>query len=247
MNEPDNLIFGIRPMIESLKAGKEFDKVFVQIGLKGDLSGELFRLMKLGNILYQKVPLEKLNRITRKNHQGVIAFASLVSYQPVNEIVQMAFEKGESPLLIVLDRITDVRNFGAIARTAECAGVHGIIIPAQNSAQINADAMKTSAGALNFIPISKVQNLSRTLDSLKESGVQVVAATEKASKSYTQVDFSLPTALIVGSEEDGISPAFLKKADQAVKIPITGKTESLNASVAAALMIYEVVRQRGTV
>ncbi len=247
MNEPDNLIFGIRPMIESLKAGKEFDKVFVQIGLKGDLSGELFRLMKLGNILYQKVPLEKLNRITRKNHQGVIAFASLVSYQPVNEIVQMAFEKGESPLLIVLDRITDVRNFGAIARTAECAGVHGIIIPAQNSAQINADAMKTSAGALNFIPISKVQNLSRTLDSLKESGVQLVAATEKASKSYTQVDFSLPTALIVGSEEDGISPAFLKKADQAVKIPITGKTESLNASVAAALMIYEVVRQRGTV
>lgn len=247
MNEPDNLIFGIRPMIESLKAGKEFDKVFVQIGLKGDLSGELFHLMKLGNILYQKVPLEKLNRITRKNHQGVIAFASLVSYQPVNEIVQMAFEKGESPLLIVLDRLTDVRNFGAIARTAECAGVHGIIIPAQNSAQINADAMKTSAGALNFIPISKVQNLSRTLDSLKESGVQLVAATEKASKSYTQVDFSLPTALIVGSEEDGISPAFLKKADQAVKIPITGKTESLNASVAAALMIYEVVRQRGTV
>jgi len=247
MNEPDNLIFGIRPMIESLKAGKEFDKVFVQIGLKGDLSGELFRLMKLGNIQYQKVPLEKLNRITRKNHQGVIAFASLVSYQPVDEIVQMAFEKGETPLLLVLDRITDVRNFGAIARTAECAGVHGIIIPAQNSAQINADAMKTSAGALNFIPISKVQNLNRTLDSLKESGVQLVAATEKASKSYTQADFSLPTALIVGSEEDGIAPAFLKKADQAVKIPITGKTESLNASVAAALMIYEVVRQRGTV
>lgn len=247
MNEPDNLIFGLRPMIEALKAGKEFDKVFVQIGLKGDLSGELFRLFKEANIQYQKVPVEKLNRITPKNHQGVVAFASLISYQPVDEIVQMAFEKGETPLLLILDRITDVRNFGAIARTAECAGVHGIVVPAQNSAQINADAMKTSAGALNFIPISKVQNLSRTLDSLKESGLQLVAATEKASKTYTQVDFGLPTALIIGSEEDGISPAFIKKADHTVKIPIAGKTESLNASVAAALMIYEVVRQRGVV
>ncbi|MBE0639697.1 MAG: 23S rRNA (guanosine(2251)-2'-O)-methyltransferase RlmB [Bacteroidales bacterium] len=244
MIETDQLIYGIRPMIESIKAGKEFDKVFVQTGLRGEQTAELFRLLKEAEIPFQRVPLEKLNRLTRKNHQGVVAFTSLIAFQPVEEIIQMVFERGQSPLILVLDRITDVRNFGAIARTAECAGVHAIVIPAQGSAQLNADAMKTSAGALNFIPIAKVKNLSRTLDHLKASGLQLVAATEKAQQFHTATDLSIPTVIMLGSEEDGISPAYLKKADHSVKIPITGRTPSLNVSVAAAVMIYEAVRQR---
>ena len=217
MRKNDNFIFGIRPVIESIRAGKEFDKVFIQNGLKSDQASELFTLLKDNQIHFQYVPLEKLNRITRKNHQGVVAFTSLVSYQPIDEVVQMAFERGEAPLLIILDRVTDVRNFGAIARTAECAGVHGIIVPAQNSAQINADAMKTSAGALNFISISKVGDLSKTIDNLKKSGLQIVATYEKASETYTNIDLTIPTAIIIGSEEDGIAPALLKKADREVK------------------------------
>lgn len=245
MTENDQMIFGIRPIIESIKAGKEFDKVFIQNGLRGDQTAELFRLLRDADIAFQRVPVEKLNRLTRKNHQGIVAFMSLIAFQPVEEIIQMVFERGQLPLILVLDRITDVRNFGAIARTAECAGVHAIVIPSQGAAQLNADAMKTSAGALNFIPIAKVKNLSRTLDHLKESGLQLVAATEKAEKLHTAVDLSVPTAIILGSEEDGISPAYLKKADQTVKIPIIGHTPSLNVSVAAAVMIYEVIRQRG--
>lgn len=244
MRKNDNFIFGIRPVIESIRAGKEFDKVFIQNGLRSDQASELFTLLKDNQIHFQYVPLEKLNRITRKNHQGVVAFTSLVSYQPIDEVVQMAFERGEAPLLIILDRVTDVRNFGAIARTAECAGVHGIIIPAQNSAQINADAMKTSAGALNFISISKVGDLSKTIDNLKKSGLQIVATYEKASETYTNIDLTIPTAIIIGSEEDGIAPALLKKADHEVKIPIIGRTASLNASVAAAIIIYEAIRHR---
>lgn len=244
MIETDQLIYGVRPMIESIKAGKEFDKVFVQTGLRGEQSAELFKLLRDTEIPFQRVPIEKLNRLTRKNHQGVVAFTSIIAFQPVEEIIQMVFERGQAPFILVLDRITDVRNFGAITRTAECAGVHAIVIPAQGSAQLNADAMKTSAGALNFIPIAKVKNLSRTLDHLKASGLQLVAATEKADKYHTAIDLSIPTAIMLGSEEDGISPAYLKKADHSVKIPIIGRTPSLNVSVAAAVMIYEVVRQR---
>lgn len=238
------MIYGLRPVIESIKAGKEFDKVMVQQGLRSDHAAELFRELRESEITYQRVPVEKLNRLTRKNHQGVVAFTSLVAYQPVEEVIQMAFERGETPLIIVLDRITDVRNFGAIARTAECAGAHAIVFPAQGAAQINADAMKTSAGALNFIPLSKEKNLSRTLDMLKESGLTLIAATEKGAHYHHHVDMTVPTAIILGSEEDGISPAYLKKADHTVKIPIIGRTQSLNVSVAAAVMIYEAVRQR---
>jgi len=238
------MLYGIRPLIESIKAGKEVDKVFVQKGLKGEHFAELYALLKEFDIPFQHVPIEKLNRITRKNHQGIIAFLSEISYQPIEEIIPSIYEKGETPFIIILDRITDVRNFGAIARTAECAGVHAILIPAQGAAQINADAMKTSAGALNNIPVSRVKNLGQAIDFLRGSGLQVVAATEKTESLYYTRDFTSPTAIILGSEEDGVSPAYLKKTDYQVKIPILGVTGSLNVSVAAAVMIYEVVRQR---
>lgn len=244
MNSNDQMIYGIRPMIESIKAGKVFDKVFIQHGLKGEHTGELFKLMRDASITYQHVPLEKLNRLTQKNHQGVVAFTSIIDFNPIEEIVQNIYETGKIPFLLLLDRITDVRNFGAIARTAECAGVHAIVIPSQGAAPVNPDAMKTSAGALNFIRISKVKNLSRSIDYLKESGFQIIAASEKAARFYTEIDYTVPTAIIMGSEEDGVSPAYLKKTDHMVKIPIVGHTESLNVSVAAAVLIFEVVRQR---
>jgi len=246
LEKRDHPVYGIRPVIEALKAGREVDKVLIQKGLQSEHFALLFALLKKHDIPYQHVPAEKLNRITRKNHQGIIAMMSAITYQPVEEIVQSLFEQGKNPLIVILDRVTDVRNFGAIARTAECAGVDAIVIPFEGSAQINADAMKTSAGALNNIPVSRTKNLSATIDFLKNSGLQIVAATEKAENNYYAVDFRIPTALIMGSEEDGVSPAYLKKADQKVKIPIPGKTDSLNVSVAAGILIYETVKQRMT-
>lgn len=238
------LIFGIWPMIEAIRAGKEFEKVYIQYGLQGEHVPELIQLLKEHDIPFQRVHPDQLNRLTRKNHQGVVAFTSLIQYQPLEEIIQMAFEKGRNPLLLLLDQITDVRNFGAIARTAEVAGIDGIIIPRKNSARINADAMKTSAGALNHVAVSKVRNLSQTIDFLKESGLQIVAATEQANDFYTSVDYTLPTVILIGGEEKGIEPILLKKADRIAKIPMFGKTGSLNASVAAAIFLYEAIRQR---
>ncbi len=244
MKQADNLIYGIRPIIESIKSGKEFDKVFIQKGLRGEHFGELHSHLKELEIPFQHVPIEKLNRLTRKNHQGIVAFVSAVSFQPIEEVVQMIFEKGEVPLILVLDRITDVRNFGAIARTAECAGLHAILFPTQGSAQVNADAMKTSAGALNNIPVCRSKNLSKSIDYLKNSGLQFVAATEKTEKLLYDVDYNPPTAIMMGSEDDGISPAYLQKCNHLVSIPMTGQTASLNVSVASGIMIYEAVRQR---
>jgi 23S rRNA (guanosine2251-2'-O)-methyltransferase len=244
LKKHDNLVYGIHPLIETIKAGKEIDKVFIQKGLHGEHSAELFALLRECDIHYQHVPVEKLNRITRKNHQGVVAFVSAITYHPIEEIVQSLFEKGENPLILILDRVTDVRNFGAIARTAECAGVHAILVPLQGSAQMNADAMKTSAGALNNIPVSRSGNLNESIDFLKNSGLQIVAATEKTEANYYAVDFSIPTAIIMGSEEDGVSPAYLKKCNHKVRIPMNGTTDSLNVSVAAGILIYEAVKQR---
>jgi 23S rRNA (guanosine2251-2'-O)-methyltransferase len=244
LKKHDNLVYGIHPLIETIKAGKEIDKVFIQKGLHGEHSAELFALLRECDIHYQHVPVEKLNRITRKNHQGVVAFVSAITYHPIEEIVQSLFEKGENPLILILDRVTDVRNFGAIARTAESAGVHAILVPLQGSAQMNADAMKTSAGALNNIPVSRSRNLNESIDFLKNSGLQIVAATEKTEENYYVVDFTLPTAIIMGSEEDGVSPAYLKKCNHKVRIPMNGTTDSLNVSVAAGILIYEAVRQR---
>lgn len=242
--ENKDLIFGTRAIIESIKAGKEIDKLLIQKGLTNDLMNELLQLASSLQIPYSKVPLEKLNNITRKNHQGAICFLSAINYASLDNIITECFSKGKSPFLILLDRITDVRNFGAVARTAECAGLDAIIIPGKGSAQITSDAMKTSAGALNFIPVCREPNLKDTISYLKNSGIQVIACTEKSPSMIYDIDFKIPTAIILGSEEDGISPEYLKLANDKAKIPLSGNIESLNVSVAAAVVIFEGVRQR---
>ena len=192
----------------------------------------------------QKVPLEKLNRITRKNHQGAIAFVSAIHYAKLENVIADTFEKGEIPFILILDRVTDVRNFGAIARTAECAGVHAIVLPSRGAAQINADAMKTSSGALNFIPVCKEDSLIQTIDFLQNSGLRVVACTEKAKSTIYEIDYKDPIAIIMGSEEDGITDEIIRKSDEIAKIPQAGQVGSLNVSVAAGVIIFETVRQR---
>ena len=239
----NQLIFGIRPVIEAVKAGKEIDKLLIQNGLQGELIQELKRLIEKNKILFQYVPVEKLNRLTKKNHQGVICFVSMVSFGAIENVLPTVYEQGKIPLILILDRITDVRNFGAISRTAECAGVDAIIIPAKETAQINADAMKTSAGALNRIPVCRSKNLKNTIEFLKNSGMQIIACTEKAQIAYYEIDYALPTAIIVGSEENGIDKEYLS-ISKVVKIPMLGEIESLNVSVAAGIVVFEAIRQR---
>ncbi|HRG37260.1 MAG TPA: 23S rRNA (guanosine(2251)-2'-O)-methyltransferase RlmB [Bacteroidia bacterium] len=240
----DSLIFGLRPVIEALRAGKEVDRLFVQTGLKNELATELMSLLKKNNVPFQYVPVEKLNRLTTKNHQGVVGYISSVVYQKIQDVLPLVFEAGKTPLILILDRITDVRNFGAIARTAECSGVDAIIIPSKGGAQINADAMKTSTGALHTIPVCRENNLKETIHFLRESGLQVVACTEKTKEMYYQQDYTLPVAIIMGSEENGVSPEYLKEVDAQAKIPLRGQISSLNVSVATGVILYEVVRQR---
>ncbi|MCW3084404.1 MAG: rRNA ((2251)-2-O)-methyltransferase RlmB [Bacteroidetes bacterium] len=244
--ENENMIFGIRPVIEALKAGKEIDRLFVQTGLKNELFGEMMGMLKKHNVLYQYVPAEKLNRLTSKNHQGVVGYISSIEYHKIEEVLPAVFEKGKIPLILILDRITDVRNFGAIARTAECSGVDAIIIPTKGAAQINADAIKTSTGALHTIPVCREENLKQVIEYLRESGLLVIACTEKTKENYYQQDFTLPVAIMMGSEENGISSEFLKMADAHAKIPLMGEISSLNVSVATGVILYEAVRQRLT-
>ena len=242
--EKENLIYGLRPVIEAIKSGKEIEKIFIQNGLRGDIYIELFHLLKESEVHSQYVPVEKLNKLTPKNHQGIVAYTSVISYTKVESVIPFIYEQGKTPLILILDRITDVRNFGAITRTAECAGVDAIIIPTRGSAQINSDAVKTSAGALHKIPICKCENLKETIDFLKKSGLQIVSATEKADDFHYKTDFTAPTAIIMGSEEDGVSPEYIKLSDSKVKIPLFGEIESLNVSVACGVLIYEAIRQR---
>lgn len=241
-----DVIFGIRPVIEAIQAGKEIDKILVQKDQHSLLINELILLAGRHQIPVSRVPSEKLNKITRKTHQGVICFISAITYASLDHIISACFQKGKSPLVLVLDRITDVRNFGAIARTAECTGVDAIVIPSKGSAQITGDAVKTSAGALNFIPVCREENLKNAISFLKESGLQIVACTEKAEKNIYEGDYSVPTAFMLGSEEDGISPEYLKRADLSIKIPITGHIASLNVSVAAGMILSETLRQRNS-
>ena len=243
----DEMIFGIRAVIEAIHSDKEIEKVLLRKGSGGELYQEVFDLIRENQIPFQFVPIEKINRITRKNHQGVIAFVSPVIFYSIENLLPSLFEEGKNPLILVLDQITDVRNFGAIVRTAECAGVHAIVVPEKGAAQINGDAVKTSAGALHLVPVCRTRDLKKTLLFLQQSGLKLVAATEKSSEVYSESNYTAPIAIIMGSEESGIDPQLLELADERVKIPILGQIQSLNVSVAAGLLIYEVIRQRQAV
>ncbi|MBI4929467.1 MAG: 23S rRNA (guanosine(2251)-2'-O)-methyltransferase RlmB [Bacteroidetes bacterium] len=238
-------ICGIHPVIEAIRSGKEIEKIFFQKNAGNRVMGELNEEIKKYNIPFQFVPLEKLNHLVKStNHQGVVAMLSPIGYQNIETIIPTVFENGETPLVIILDRITDVRNLGAIARSAECAGVHAIIVPSRGSGQINSDAIKSSAGAIFNIPVCRSENLKTSIDFLKKSGLRIIACSEKAEKTIYKTDFLFPVALILGSEEDGISDEYLKLSDDKVQIPLFGKTESLNVSVSAGVILFEVIRQR---
>jgi len=240
----DNFIFGLHPVIEAIQSGKEIEKVFLQTNLTSAVAKELQRLLRENNILFQYVPLEKLRRITPKNHQGVVAYVSEITYQKIEDILPFLFEKGKIPLLLILDEITDVRNMGAIVRTAECAGADAVVIPQKGSALINAEGMKASAGALNILPVCREKSLAEAVRFMQESGVQVIGCTEKAESSYTSIDLTIPTAFILGSEGKGISGELLRLCDKQAKIPLIGKIESLNVSVTAGIVLFESLRQR---
>ena len=240
-----NVIYGHHPVMEAIRAGKAVDKVFFQQGIRGEMEKEIRHITKEFDIPMQVVPKEKLNKMVKGAHQGVVAWLALVSYMPIEEVVPWIFEQGETPLLVLLDSITDVRNFGAICRSAEVMGAHAVVVPQSGSALANEEAMKASAGALARIRLCRVRSLFSTVDFLKESGVQVVAtALTDRSKSVDEVDFTLPTAILMGSEGDGVHPKFLKMADVVAKIPQITTFDSLNVSVAAGVVLYEAVRQR---
>ena len=238
----DKPVFGIRAVEEAIDAGKEIDKIFIKKGLQGELFKGFFKKVKELGIPFQFVPVEKLNRITRKNHQGVIAFISSISYHNIEQIIPTLYEEGKEPFILVLDGVTDIRNFGAIARTAECAGVNAIVVPAKGGAAVNADAIKTSAGALHLIPVCRVNSLADTVRYLKESGIKIVAATEKGADEYHKADYSGPKCLVMGAEDRGVSTEILEIADIRSKIPLNGQIKSLNVSVAAGIMLYEMLK-----
>lgn len=238
------MIFGTRAVIEAISAGKDIEKILIRRDMTNELLRELLAALGETVVPIQRVPLETLNRQTTKNHQGVIAFISPVTYQRLEDIIPQLYEDGKTPFIVVLDGITDVRNFGAIARTCECAGVHAIVVPAKGAAAINADAVKTSAGALLKIPICREDSLYNGIKFLSNSGLKIIGATEKASSFYSDQSFTAPIALLMGSEEDGISKEHLALCHQQVKIPVLGTIKSLNVSVAAGVLAYEVVKQR---
>lgn len=242
--ETNQFIFGIRAVIEAIESGKELESLFIQRGLNGGLLIELKTLIRERNISYQQVPIEKLNRLTRKNHQGVVAIISPITYQNIEDIIPQVYERGEVPLILMLDGVTDIRNFGAIARTAECAGINAIIVPQKGSAEINPDAIKTSAGALFKIPVCRVDSLYKTAKFLQESGLQLISCTEKTDETIYQPDYTLPSVLILGSEERGISDDLIRISEHLAKIPLFGEIASLNVSVSTGVVVYEAIRQR---
>ncbi len=249
-NEPqmgdrkEDMIFGVHPVIEAIESGKTIDKLFIQNQLLGPNVQELKAVLSKYKIRPNYVPVEKLNRLTKKTHQGVVAFIAQVPIYSIEQLLPELLEQGKTPLLLILDRLTDVRNFGAICRTAECVGVDAVIIPEKGGAPISSDSIKTSAGALFNIKICKEKNLAHTVDFLQQNGVLVYAATEKAQKLAYEVDFNEPCALVMGNEESGISKEVLHHADEKIKLPIQGKTQSLNVSVATGAILYEAIRQK---
>ncbi len=246
MIDKSEMIFGVRAVLEAIEAGKEIDKILVKKDIQSDLSKELFAALKGTLIPVQRVPVERINRITQKNHQGVVAFLSSVTYQKTEDLVPTLFERGKAPFFVMLDGVTDVRNFGAIARTCDCAGVDAVILPAKGSVSVNADAMKTSAGALHTLPVCREKSLKKTLQYLKDSGFRLIAATEKGDYEYTKGEYTGPVCLVMGAEDTGVAYEHLALCDEWVKIPVLGKIQSLNVSVAAGILMYEVVRQRAS-
>lgn len=242
--QPEDYIYGLRAIIEAIEAGKEIDKLYVSKDLSGDLASELLTAARAARIVVQRVPVERINRITRRNHQGAVALLSAISYDNLDHLVPELYEAGLLPFMVVLDGITDVRNFGAIARTCECAGVDAIVIPRHGSVSVGGDAVKTSAGALLHLPVCRENNIAGAIRFLKDNGYQIVAVTEKTDLNYTHGEYTTPVALVMGAEDTGISPEVMKLCDTRVAIPMFGKIGSLNVSVAAGVMIYEVVNQR---
>lgn len=238
-------IYGRHPILDALKSGEPFEKIMLQQGLHGEFEKEVRHLCKKHNITMRVVPKEALNRINRGNHQGVIGILSLITYYKLEDILPSIYEKNEVPLIVLLDNVTDVRNFGAIARSAECSGAHALVVPKKGSALINSEALKTAAGALTKIPVCRESSLTKAIELLKLSGVQVLASSLKAKKMVFELDMDIPTALVIGSEGDGIGVAVERAADELFIIPQVGTTDSFNVSVAAGIMLYEVMRQRG--
>ncbi|MVO07819.1 23S rRNA (guanosine(2251)-2'-O)-methyltransferase RlmB [Flavobacterium sp. TP390] len=242
--EKENQIFGIRAIIEAIQAKKEIDKVFIQKENQGELMQELMKTLKKNNVNFSYVPVEKLNRLTSKNHQGAVATISPVSFYDLETLITSIIESEKKPLFLVLDQLSDARNFGAIIRTAECTGVNGIIIQKQGSAPVNGDTVKTSAGAVFNVPICKVEHIKDAIYFMQASGIQTVAATEKTDNTIYDINFTEPTAIIMGSEDRGVNPSVLKIVDHKAKLPMYGTIESLNVSVACGAFLYETVRQR---
>ncbi len=242
--EKDNQIFGIRAIIEAINAKKEIDKVFVQKDAQGDLMQDLMKTMKRNNINFSYVPVEKLNRLTPNNHQGAVATIAPISFVALETMVESVIESGKKPLFLILDQLSDARNFGAIIRTAECTGVDGIIIQKQGSAPVNGDTVKTSAGAVFNVPICKVDHIKDAIFYLQGSGIKTVAATEKTEQNIYDINFNEGVAIIMGSEDRGVNPSVLKIVDEKAKLPMFGTIESLNVSVACGAFLYEALRQR---
>lgn len=239
----NKLIFGLHPLLEALEAGREIDKIFIKRGLKTEETQRITSIARERTIPVQIVPVEKLDRITQRNHQGVLAFLAKIEYTSLEALIPMIYEEGRVPFFVLLDGVTDVRNFGAIARSAECAGVDAIIIPERGSVSVTGDAVKTSAGALHRLPVCRVSTIPSAIRLLKDSGIKVVTASEKASTLYTQEALTPPVAIVMGSEEHGASDETIRLSDSLVRIPQVGAIGSLNVSVAAGIIIYEALRQ----
>jgi 23S rRNA (guanosine2251-2'-O)-methyltransferase len=244
MQKETDCIFGLRPVIEAIKAGKQIDRLLIKQGLQGALYHELMIEVKTHNIVYQIVPVERIELVTRKNHQGVLAWLSVIEFQYISNLLPMIYETGADPLIIALDGVSDVRNFGAIVRTSECLGAHAIIIPEKGSARITADAVKTSAGALHSFPVCREKSIVKSIQFLKDSGLNVICAAQKSGITASKVQLTGPAVLILGSEDKGISRELVALADHQINIPMSGTIGSLNVSVAAGILLYEIVRQR---
>lgn len=240
---PEDIIFGLRAVIEAIKAGREINKIMIQKGMDNDLFRELKEALQGQQFTLQFVPIQKIDSLVQGNHQGVVAFVSPVEYGVIEELIDTMLTEGKKPTILVLDRITDVRNFGAIARTAECQGVDAILIPSKGSALVTPDAVKTSAGALNRLKVCKTNDLKSSLFYMQQSGMRIVSCTEKSKIPMYEVNLRGSVAIILGSEESGISNDLLNMSDIKARIPMKGEIASLNVSVAAGMVLYEKTRQ----